>query len=460
MTKRSCLVALLAGSSIACLCGANQSAAQTPTAPVPDRAAAQAQQARRPNVLYVVEDLGTLGGTFAGPSTINDRGWVVGGSTLASRQSGHATLWRDGAITDLGSLGGPNSIGLGVKDNRGLVAGVAETAAADPLAENFCGINAFYSIPATGLICRGFLWRDGLMTGLPTLGGVNSLANSANNRGETVGAAENSVHDPSCIAPQQFDYEAVVWGPGAGEIQTLPPLPGDKVSIAAANNASGLVTGLSGPCVSPGAFNSGTVPAHAVIWERGQATKLGTLGGTTGSLPTEINSKGEVAGASFLPGNAVFHGFLWRKGVMTDLGVLPGDLNSVGAGLNDQGQVVGGSFGLNGASSRPFLWENGVMTDLSTLIRPGSTSLTITFGNDINSRGEIAAEAFDADGHQRAVLLIPCNQQHADNKGCAGSAGATAAPAAFQPHPPWPVLPDQVRARLQQRFGFLRAGAR
>jgi probable HAF family extracellular repeat protein len=133
-------------------------------------ARAQDQQARRPNVLYVVQDLGTLGGTFAGPSTINDRGWVVGGSTFAGDHSGHATLWRDGAITDLGSLGGPNSLGLGVKDNRGLVAGLAETAAADPLAENFCGVNAFYSIPATGLICRGFLWRDGTLTGLPTLG--------------------------------------------------------------------------------------------------------------------------------------------------------------------------------------------------------------------------------------------------------------------------------------------------
>jgi probable HAF family extracellular repeat protein len=197
-----------------------------------------------------------------------------------------------------------------------------------------------------------------------------------------------------------------------------------------------------------------------VIWERGQATNLGTLGGT-GSLPAEINSKGEVAGTSFLQGNAVFHGFLWRKGVMTDVGVLPGDVNSIAAGINDQGEVVGGSYTLNGASSRPFLWQNGVMTDLSTLIRPGSTSLTVFFANDINSRGEITAEAFNANGQQRAVLLIPCNQQHADNKGCAGGAGATAAPASFSTaRPPWPVLPDRIRARLQQRFGFLRAGAR
>jgi probable HAF family extracellular repeat protein len=341
-----------------------------------------------------------------------------------------------------------------------LVAGAAETVSADPLAENFCGINAFYSIPATGLICRGFLWRDGGMTALPTLGGANSLANSANNRGETVGAAENSVHDSSCMAPQQLDYEAVVWGPAAGEIQTIPPLPGDKVSIAAANNASGLVIGLSGPCVSPGVISSGGVPAHAVIWDRGRPTNLGTLGGSN-TLPMEINSRGQVVGVSLLQGDTFFHAFLWQKGVVTDLGVLPGDVNSIGSGLNDQGQAVGGSLGLSEASSRPFLWQNGVMTDLSTLIKPGLTSLTVFFANDINSRGEITAEAFNASGQQRAVLLIPCNAQHADNKGCAGGPNtATAALAAFHPHPPWPVLPDQVRARLQQRFGFRRVGAR
>jgi probable HAF family extracellular repeat protein len=422
-------------------------------------ARAQDQQARRPNVLYAVQDLGTLGGTFAAPSTNNDPGSVVGGSTLTGDQSGHGFLWRDGAMTDLGSLGGPNSLATGVKDNRGLVAGAAETASADPLAENFCGFDAFFSIQATGLICRGFLWRDGRITALPTLGGNNSNAASANNRGEVVGFAENSTVDPSCSLPQRLDYEAVVWGPGTGEIQTLPPLPGDKVSLANANNASGLVIGLSGPCVSPGAFNTGTVPARAVIWERGRPSNLGTLGGT-GSLPAEINSKGQVVGTSFLRGDAVFHGFLWRKGVITDLGMLPGDINSIGAGLNDQGQAVGGSFGLSEASSRPFLWQDGVMTDLSTLIKPGS-SLTVFFANDINSRGEITAEAFNASNEQRAVLLIPCNAQHADNKGCVGGPNnATAALAAFHPRPPWPVLPDQIRARLQQRFGFGRAGVR
>jgi probable HAF family extracellular repeat protein len=425
---------------------------------VPTRLVAQDQQAPGRPVLYTVVDLGTLGGTFAGPSTINDRAWTVGESALTGDKSGHGFLWRDRAMTDLGSLGGPNSLALGVKDNRGLVAGGAETASPDPLAENFCAFNAFFGTQATGLICRGFLWRDGVMTALPTLGGANSYAVSVNNRGQVVGYAENSTPDQSCVAPQQLDYEAVVWGWAAGEIQTLPPLPGDKVSLAAANNASGLVTGLSGPCVSPNLLQSAAVPPHAVIWEKGRATRLGTLG-SSGSVPAEINSRGQVAGASFLQGDAVFHAVLWQKGGVNNLGVLPGDVNSFAAGLNDNGQAVGGSFALNEASSRPFLWQNGVMTDLSALIKPGSTSLTIFFANDINSRGEILAEGLDpSSGASRAVVLIPCNEQHADNKGCAG--GATAVSAAFTPHPPWVVLPEQVRTRLQQRFGFGRVGTR
>jgi probable HAF family extracellular repeat protein len=426
------------------------------TLAVPTKMVAQDQQARGRPVLYFVQDLGTLGGTFALPSTINARGWSVGGSTLTGDRSGHGFLWRDGAMTDLGSLGGPNSLALGVKDNRGLVAGGAETASADPLAENFCAFNAFFSTQATGLICRGFLWRDGVMTALPTRGGANGYALSVNNQGQVVGYAENSTQDQSCLAPQQLDYEAVVWGPGAGDIQALPPLAGDKVSSAQFNNASGLVIGLSGPCVPPSLLTSGGVPAHAVIWERGRATRLGTLGGTR-ALPSEINSRGQVVGLSFLPGDAVFHAVLWQKGGVTDLGVLPGDVNSFAAGLNDNGQAVGGSFTLNETSSSPFLWQDGVMTDLSTLIKPGSTSLTITFANDINSRGEILAEAFNpSSGESRAVLLIPCNAQHADNRGCAG--GATAV-STFTPHPPWVILPEQVRTRLQQRFGFGRVGA-
>jgi probable HAF family extracellular repeat protein len=425
---------------------------------IPIRAIAQDQQKpQNKPVLYTVVDLGTLGGSGVTASSINERGWAVGAANLSGDKRGHAFLWRDGKMADLGTLGGWNSFAAIVKTNRGLIPGAAETDSSDPLKENFCFFDQINTPPTqpTGLICRGFVWRDGVKTALPTLGGSNGFANSVNNHGEVVGWAETSTSDPNCASPQALDYEAVVWGPGTADIRTLPPLPGDKVSLAFVNNDR-LVAGYSGPCVPPSALIAG---GHGVIWEQGHARLLATLGGTI-TVPSEFNSEGQLTGNSTLQGDGAFHAFLWQNGVMTDLKVLPGDTNSNGNGLNDRGQVVGGSYTQSANSGRPFLWQNGVMTDLSTLIKPGSTALTITFANDINSHGEILATGFDPNTLEiRGVVLIPCDGEHADNKGCAEGDGKAALGSASAARPPWPLLPEQVRAQLQRRFGFGRVGA-
>src|ERR1700693_53817 len=113
-------------------------------------------------------------------------------------------------MKDLGTLGGPNSSEQWpVKDNRGLIAAVGETSNKDPLGEDFCGFNK-------GVICLGFLWRDGQKTPLATLGGNNGQALGVNNRGQVVGYTENNIQDPNCVAPQVQDFEAVIWGPNGG----------------------------------------------------------------------------------------------------------------------------------------------------------------------------------------------------------------------------------------------------
>jgi probable HAF family extracellular repeat protein len=309
---------------------------------VPGRAVAQDQQKsqNRP-VLYTVVDLGTLGGSGVTASSINERGWAVGAANLPHDLNGHAFLWRDGRMADLGALGGLNSFAAVVKTNRGLIPGATETASHDPLSEDFCFFDQINTPPTkpTCLICRGFVWRDGVMTPLPTLGGANGFANSVNNHGEVVGWAVTSTQDPNCVLPQVLDYEAVVWGPGTADIRALPPLPGDKVSLAFANNDR-LVAGYSGPCVPPSALIAG---GRGVIWEQGHATLLPTLGGTI-TVTSEFNSQGQLTGNSTLKGDGFLHAFLWQKGVMTDLGVLRGDTNSNGNGINDLGQVVGGSY--------------------------------------------------------------------------------------------------------------------
>jgi len=422
-------------------------------------------------VHYVVKDLGTLGGAEGVAEGISDRGWVVGSANLAGDLNGHAFLWRDGVMTDLGTLGGQNSQEQWpVKDNRGLIVGSAETSTLDPLKEDFCGFHANSGVPSTGLICLGFLWQDGVMTALATLGGNNAQAVGVNDLGQVVGFAEQSTQYQNCSLPQVLDIQAVVWEP-SGEIDTLAPLPGDLSAWAIGINNYGQVIGVSGDCVSPNFNgNGGTTPQHVVIWQHGAVTNLKTLGGSS-AFPSAINSRGQVAGESNLAGDTNFHTFLWTKDSgMQDLKTLPGDVNSGAFGLNDQGAVVGGSCDVN-VNCRAFLWENGVMTDLNSLVTPGSTPLYLIFGNDINSRGEIATYAClgclpPGIPEFHAALAIPCDEQHTDIPACAETtptvaqttASVTVAPATTGNSKV--TLPENVRKLLQNRMRFGRFGVR
>jgi len=293
------------------------------------------------------------------------------------------------------------------KSNRGEIAGQAETSVPDPLHENFCG---FAGPPGfnSGLICLGFLWRDGVMSALPTLGGNNAQAYGVNNRSQVVGVAETAVHNPTCVAPQVLDFEAVVWGPTAGELHELPPLPGDRVAVAVAINDRGQLVGASLSCgpVDPGRS------AHAVLWEGGSVTNLGSLGGALDNVALAINNRGQVIGFSHLAGDVIEHAFLWENGTMTDLGPLPGDIQSFASGIDEQGVVVGTSCDVN-ANCRAVLWQNGVIVDLNTLVASGP-SFSLIAGADINQRGEIVGQAFDPrSGDTPAFLAIPNSAEDA-----------------------------------------------
>lgn len=395
---------------------------------------AQEQKIEKPQQ-YTFTDLGTLGGPTSTANGINNKGWVTGVSDLPGGTTFHGFLWQKGVMTDLGTLGGPNSAVLWpVKDNRGLIVGVSDTSNTDPLGEDFCGFG-------THLICLGFLWQKGAMTPLPTLGGNNGYATGVNNRGQVVGLTE-STRDSSCTAPQVFDWEAVVWGPEEGEIHELPPFPGDSVAAAIAINDKGQVVGGSGPSCGP---VSTTLSLHAVLWQDGSVTDLGSFGGTMNNVGTAINNLGQVVGFSDLAGDTAEHAFLWQDGRITDLGTLPGDFSSAAFGINNKGQVVGNSCNKTGTICRAFFWQDGVMTDLNTLIPAGSPVLI--YGGDTNSGGEIVGQAFDqTTGKMSAFLLTPSNDEAAS-----GSA-TTAAQAKNQS--PKVTLPESVRNLLQQRRGF------
>jgi probable HAF family extracellular repeat protein len=355
---------------------------------------------------YQVTNLASLGGTISRGNSINNRSWVAGYSNLSGNQSRHASLWRNGSLLDLGTLGGANSnVAWPVKNNIGLIAGIAQTDTPDPLGENWSCAAFFPGATATGPTCLGFVWQAGVMSALPTLGGNNGFATGANNHGQVVGWAENTVHDPTCVPPQVLQFRAVIWESEGNQIRELPPLPGDTSGAATAINDRGQVVGISGTCdQAVGRFTA----AHAVLWENGGVTDIGNLGGNAWNTPMAINQRGDVVGFAGQPGddpdNPQLHAFLWtRHDGIQDLGALPGDVYSEAHGINERRQIVGISCDAAG-SCRAFLWQNGVMTDLNTLIGPGYTDV-LTTAQDINDLGEITGRAFDPDTGERPAFL-------------------------------------------------------
>jgi probable HAF family extracellular repeat protein len=400
--------------------------------------------APRQYTVQLLSGLGGLGGAFS----INDLSWASGVSEPPDDPYDRAFLWRNGQITDLGTLGGYNSaIPFPNKNEIGWFAGISETADNDPYQENFC---QFTCSSASGnclpfnQVCKGFLWRPGKedLIPLPPLpGGNNSYGFDANNRQQIVGAAENGVTDSTCGAPQVFDYEAVVWrlGPNGTPFisQQLPPIAGDAVSAATQINDQGDAVGASGPCTSIGLG----VGAHAVLWHAGRALDLGSLGGVTNNVAFAINSQEQVVGISDLSGDNVAHAFLWENGAMQDLGTLRSDDTfALAESINDRGEVVG--FSCGPIDCRGFHWQAGVMTDLNSVL-PANSPLLITNAADINSLGEIAVQAYDSTvGDLAAAVLSPVGNAIGSVDGVAETRNVERKI----------ILPENVRKTLRDRI--------
>jgi probable HAF family extracellular repeat protein len=355
---------------------------------------------------YTLTDLGALGPT-GHPYFITNNGLTSGTAAVAGGAE-HAALWFKRLKGDIGTpgLGGQNSVSYGANE-MGQAVGAAQTSTADANGEDFCGFKAL-GLPSTGTTCLPFLWQYAVTIPLPTLGGNNGTAYLVNKQGTVAGFAENTTLDATCPAPQKLQFKPVIWV--NGEVQELPISAGDSEGVAEAINDNGQVVGGSGICA---AFNTNTLislqPLHALLWETGTVTDLGSLGGTgqgAGNLAYHINNQGQVVGESDLHGNANFHAFLWTSGTgMQDLGTLPGDANSIGISISDNGDVVGVSLDAN-FNPRAFLRQNGAMTDLNTLI-PANSSLFLLLACSINSNGQIVGLAVTSAGELHGYMATP-----------------------------------------------------
>jgi len=150
----------------------------------------------------------------------------------------------------------------------------------------------------------------------------------------------------------------------------------------------------------------GQTNGHAVIYDHGARTDLGTLGGST-SYASDVSDADAAVGASYgADGN--LHAFYWQAGRMRDLGLLAGaGFSYAGAtGINNLGQIVGfsafGSFGTHCFITT--VAPDAVMQDLG--LPPGVPPTWNCDEPKINNLGHVAMIIGDETWHSIYGYLL------------------------------------------------------
>jgi probable HAF family extracellular repeat protein len=320
---------------------------------------------------YTMTDLGSLGFGTTLAAAINAGEQVTGESFLGTpvpvrcrpRQRppcrtfpGHAFLWSNGKMTDLGTLGGLDSQGNAINDH-GEVVGLSDT--------------------STTSTARGaFADQNGVMTE------INSGdATAVNNSGEIAGVGPFPVTGtPGDVFEQAFTYQN-----GSTTVLGLLPGEGGIFTDAAGINGSGEVVGSGDNAASD---------ERAWEFQNGTMTDIGTLGGPQASA-TAVNAGGQIVGFAQTSSDAD-HGFLYTGGNMTDLG-----LNIFPYAINDLGVIVGQG------PADAIVGSPGHFQSLNSLVPPGS-GFTLTKAVGINDSGQIIAQgSSNATGQTHSFLLTP-----------------------------------------------------
>ena len=402
-------------------------------------------------------DLPSLGrpSNCANVMAINDNGESVGTSEngkidpLFGARETRAVLWKDGEVRNLGTFGGNQSVANSI-NNRRQVVGFALNNVLDP----FSIFDFQFGGSTNGTQTRAFLWENGHMQDLQTLGGPDAWAAFVNERGQIAGYSyTNSTPNPTGIPTQ----DPFLWTKEAGmtDLGTL----GGTVGLTFGLNNRGQVIGQS--------YLAGDQIPDPFLWDGQKMVDLFADGiGGNFQVANAINDSGEIVGAAAFP-NRISDAALWRHGVITDLGTLPGDCFSQAFALNSRGQVVGGSVSCDGSTISAFLWQNGEIVDLNTLVAPNSGFLLVET-NAINDRGEIAGNALPTgctlanfSTCSQAYVLIPCERDHSGETGCEEGVEDTTAiqknPAPVTPNPKDPMgvglTPREIAAQIRARFG-------
>ena len=210
-----------------------------------------------------------LGGLNALAVDIAENGDTVGHASLVKDKVTHATLWRGGAVHDLGTLGGPRSRAFAVNE-FGLVAGTADTGAGDPHA-------CLFQVDGAGNVVS--------RTDLGVLGERSSYAYGLDSTGRVVGSS---------------DDRAFLWD--GGQLLDLndhiPANSGWHLQAATAINESGQIVGWGRILGVPTAFLLSPGGCLADFNGDGSVNTIDVLAflnaWSTGDSSADINGDGAV----------------------------------------------------------------------------------------------------------------------------------------------------------------------
>lgn len=291
-------------------------------------------------------DIGSLAnGLSVHGRDINDANVVVG-DAYATVQSAHAFLWKNGAMEDLGTLGGKDSSAESVNESNQVV-GWSH---------------------AAGEETHAFLWQNGTLQDLtPYLKSPKSYAYDINNHGQIVGM--RLVGDEYRAFRLDL-HTKVITDLGRGSAQAI--------------NDAGRATGYT--LVGPGYEN-------ATIWNGNSPVLLKPLDGNTRSVGYDIDESGNVVGWSGYAAERQV-ATMWKHGVAS---AVTSDTQGASLALdtNNRGMAVGSIY-YPATGQCAFVWSAGQAT------QPSTDDGCYMSANAINNKGYYIATSWDG---KRTLIL-------------------------------------------------------
>ncbi len=321
---------------------------------------------------YKYVALASLGGGQGGATAISNTGQISGYSYIDANVF-HAVRWTGTSVSDLGAPSGFSSEGLAIS-RSGQVAGSIMDASNFPV--------------------QAASWTAKQLTPLAIPAGAGAKALGINDAGAVVGYSYDLDDSP----------RATIWN---GTTTTLLSSLTDvrKSSTATDINNNGVVTGVS--------YFDKSSNRHAVVWNAGTITDLGTLGGNI-SYASGINDAGVVVGFATTSANMNFHATMWNNGIITDLGT--GNMDyAMASDVNSAGQAVGYAC-TNDFRCRAMLWQHGEAIDLNTYLDAtlASQGWELQAAGGINDQGQIVGSAINKYTQTSQAFLLTSSVPEAD----------------------------------------------